>query len=215
MCLNGGNISVGAGKTCTESPLYSGPIPSNGVVYVESVSCPPVYSPFTATYPATSGCGTAFIHGNYSGQLTLATENDIIVDGNLIHSGEGVLGLVANNFVRVYHPFSSDEVSAQTGRGSCNSGSNGAGSIKNLQIDAAILAIDHSFIVDHYDCGAGLGTLTVNGAIAMKYRGPVGTTSGRGYIKSYTYDDRLRYLQPPSFIEPAESDWVVGRLTTD
>jgi Tfp pilus assembly protein PilX len=210
ICLNGQNMTVSAGAVCTESPIYSGPIPSNGVVYVESTSCPTIYSPFTATYPTTSGCGTAYIHGEYSGALTLATENDIVIDGSLIHSGEGVLGLVANNFVRVYHPFA-----AQTGRGKCNSGSNGAGSIKDLRIDAAILAIDHSFIVDHYDCGATLGTLTVNGALAMKYRGPVGTTGNSGYIKSYTYDDRLRYLQPPSFIEPAESDWVIGRETLD
>ena len=216
ICLNGNNLSVGAGKTCTETPLYSGPFPSNGVIYVESSSCSTIYSPFTATYTAPSGCGNAYIRGNYSGQLTLATENDIIVDGNLIHSGEGVLGLVANNFVRVYHPYSSDTTSTQTGRGSCGSnGSNGPGSISNLRIDAAILAIDHSFIVDHYDCGNSLGTLTVNGAIAMKYRGPVGTTNGRGYVKDYNYDDRLRYLQPPHFIEPAESDWVVGRMTIE
>jgi len=215
MCLSGTNVTVSYGKTCTESPAYSGPIPSNGVIYVKSLSCPPEYSPYTAVYRATSECGTAFIHGEYSGQLTVATENDIVVDGNLIHSGEGVLGLVANNFVRVYHPFSTDEVSAQTKRGECGGGTNGPGSIENLRIDAAILAIDHSFIVDHYDCGASLGTLTVNGAIAMKYRGPVGTTNGRGYVKNYTYDDRLRYLQPPSFIQPAESDWVVGRMTIE
>jgi hypothetical protein len=213
ICLNGTSMSVGAGKTCTETPLYSGPIPPNGVVYVKSVACPTVYSPFTVTYPATSGCGTAYIHGNYSGQLTLATENDIIVDGNLIHSGEGVLGLVANNFVRVYHPFSSDETSAQTGRNACNKGVNGPGSVTNLRIDAAILAIDHSFIVDHYDCGNPLGTLTVNGAIAQKYRGPTGTTSGIGYKKDYNYDDRLRFMQPPSFTAPKESDWVIGRQT--
>ena len=210
ICLNGKNIAVGAGKTCTEKSLYSGALPANGVIYVESTSCTTIYSPFTATYPETSGCGNAYIRGEYSGQLTLATENDIIVDGSLVHSGEGVLGLVANNFVRVYHPFST-----QTGRGSCGSGSNGSGSIKDLQIDAAILAIDHSFIVDHYDCGSSLGTLTVNGALAMKYRGPVGTTGGSGYVKDYNYDDRLRYLQPPSFIEPAESDWVVGRETIE
>lgn len=215
ICLSGTTMAVGAGKSCTDSPLYSGPIPSNGVVYVSGTSCPTAYSPFTVTYPEKSGCGTAYIHGEYSGQLTVATENDIVVDGNLIHSGEGVLGLVANNFVRVYHPYSSDLVSTQTGRGKCNSGSNGPGSISNLRIDAAILAIEHSFIVDHYDCGAGLGTLTVNGAIAMKYRGPVGTIGSAGYLKNYTYDDRLRYLQPPSFIEPAESDWVIGRLTLD
>lgn len=210
ICLNGTNMTASYGKTCTENPAYSGPIPANGVIYVENTSCPPGYSPFTATYPDSSGCGNAYIHGNYSGQLTLATANDIIIDGSLIYSGEGVLGLVANNFVRVYHPFST-----QTARNECGNGSNGAGSISNLRIDAAILAIEHSFIVDHYDCGAGLGTLTVNGALAMKYRGPVGTTGGRGYTKNYNYDDRLRYMQPPHFIQPAESDWVVGRMTIE
>lgn len=215
ICLSGQNMTASYGKSCTESPAYSGPIPSNGVVYVESTSCSTIYSPFTATYPASSGCGNAHIHGNYSGQLTVATENDVIIDGDLIHSGEGVLGLIANNFVRVYHPFSSDETSSQTGRGKCNWGSDGSGTPADLRIDAAILAIDHSFIVDHYDCGDDLGTLTVNGALAMKYRGPVGTTGGTGYIKDYNYDDRLRYLQPPHFIEPAESDWVVGRMTIE
>lgn len=221
ICLTGATMSVSHGATCTDPDPegYSGAIPENGVVYVEhNVQCAAVYSPFTVIYPATSTCGNAYIKGSYSGQLTLATENDIIVDGSLIHSDEGVLGLVANNFVRIYHPFSQNEPSTQTGRGDCNGGSNGAGSVKDLQIDAAILAIEHSFIVDHYDCGKTLGTLTVNGAIAQKYRGPVGTggtTSSTGYIKNYTYDDRLRYLQPPHFIEPAESDWVIGRQTLE
>ena len=215
ICLSGKNMTVGAGKTCTETVKYSGPIPSNGIVYVSNGTCSTSYSPFTATYPATSGCGNAYIHGEYSGQLTLATENDIIVDGNLVHSGEGVLGLVANNFVRIYHPFSSAESSAETGHGECHSGTNGTGSLTNLRIDAAILAISHSFIVDHYDCGAELGTLTVNGAIAQKYRGAVGTSGGTGYIKNYNYDDRLRYLEPPSFIEPQQTDWVVGRETVE
>lgn len=220
ICLSGTSLTVSHGASCTDPDPngYSGPIPASGVIYVESIACPGVYSPFTATYPATSECGNAYIHGEYSGQLTLATENDIIIDGSLIHKEEGVLGLVANNFVRVYHPYSSLETSTETGREQCNSGSNGPGSIKDLRIDAAILAIKHSFIVDHYDCGSALGTLTVNGAIAQKYRGPVGTgntSASTGYVKSYTYDDRLRYMQPPSFIEPAESDWVIGRETIE
>ena len=45
-----------------------------------------------------------------------------------------------------------------------------------MRIEAAMLAINHSFIVDNYNCGAKLGTLTVKGAIAQKYRGAVGTT---------------------------------------
>jgi type II secretory pathway pseudopilin PulG len=216
ICLDGTSMTVGAGKTCTDSVQYSGAIPTNGVVYVSSGECNNTYSPFTAIYPYSSGCGNAYIHGEYSGQLTLATENDIIIDGSLVHSGEGVLGLVANNFVRIYHPYSSDLVSTQIAHNECGSnGKNGPGSITNLRIDAAILAINHSFIVDHYDCGSSLGTLTVNGAIAQKYRGAVGTLNGRGYLKSYNYDDRLRYIQPPSFIQPQQTDWVVGRETIE
>ncbi len=93
--------------------------------------------------------------GNYSGRLTIAAENDIIIDGNLVRSGNGMLGLIANNFVRVLHPFSTHDLATS----SCGSGSNGSGSVSNLRIDAAILAIQHSFIVDHYSCGDPLGNL--------------------------------------------------------
>ncbi len=210
ICLSGNNMTASYGKSCTATPLaYSGTFPANGVIYVENVECDPGYSPFTVTYPETSKCGNAYIRGEYSGQLTVAAANDIIIDGHLKHSGEGVLGLVANQFVRVFHPYPSQTAT------SCGSGGHGTGTIESLRIDAAILAIDHSFIVDHYNCGSNLKKLTVNGAIAMKYRGPVGTQAGNGYIKDYNYDDRLRYMQPPSFIQPAESDWVVGRMTIE
>jgi hypothetical protein len=57
------------------------------------------------------------------------------------------------------------------------------------------------FIVDNYDCGSPLGALTVNGAIAQKFRGTVGTHSGpvvaTGYVKDYTYDNRLTVREPP------------------
>ena len=84
-----------------------------------------------------------------------------------------MLGLIANNFVRVYHP-SRPRRPRQLRRRHRRA----AGSQSNLRIDAAILAIQHSFIVDHYDCGAPLGTLTVNGAIGQKFRGAVGTFGG-------------------------------------
>ena len=56
-----------------------------------------------------------------------------------------------------------------------------------------MLAINHSFIVDNYNCGNSLGTLNVKGAIAQKYRGAVGTSGGTGYLKNYEYDERLHY----------------------
>jgi hypothetical protein len=198
------NITLnGTSMTITTSTGTVGPVsfPSNGVVYITNSSCSSTYTPFGTTYPGATGCGNVYVHGSYSGQLTIAAENDIIVDGNLTNSGGGLLGLIANNFVRVYHP--------------CSNGTNGSGALTNPTIDAAILTINHSFIVDNYNCGAQLGTLTVHGAIAQKFRGPVGTfgSANTGYAKNYVYDDRLRYLEPPSFIDPIQSSWVVGRET--
>lgn len=218
ICLSGTSMTVGTGSTCTGK--YSGPIPSNGVVYVANSSCSGAYSPFNATYPTTSGCGNVYVSGNYSGKLTIAAENDIIINGNLIRSGEGMLGLIANNFVRIYHPFcpaasgtpTCTTTTAEESADDCSEGENGAGTLTNPEIDAAILAINHSFIVDHYDCGDSMGTLNIEGAIIQNFRGTVGKGS-HGFLKNYVYDDRLRYLAPPSFIEPVTSNWVIGRET--
>jgi type II secretory pathway pseudopilin PulG len=214
ICLSGNSMTVGNNGTC--SGVYSGSIPANGVVYVESDVCSEAYSPFTAAYPATSGCGNAYIHGEYTGQLTVAAENDIVIDGDLVRDNEsGVLGLIANNFVRIYHGHSGQVINPTTFDPECKSGTESG--LGDVAIDAAILAINHSFIVDHYDCGTSQGTLTVRGAIAQKFRGAVGTTGGNtGYLKSYNYDDRLRFLTPPSFIKPEQSvDWTIGRETIE
>jgi Tfp pilus assembly protein PilX len=220
--LSGNSMTITNGGA-TNGPI---PVPSSGVVYVQNgAGCTSSYSPFTATYPATSGCGNAVVQGTggYSSHLTIAAENDVIINDDIVRSGNGLLGLVANNFVRVKHPVcpsnnlgcSNGTITSQTDAGDCNGGVNGTGSNSNLVIDAAILAIDHSFIVDHYDCGSSLGELEVNGAIAQKFRGPVGTTGGTGYLKDYNYDDRLRYLEPPHFFDPVEAAWKVQRETLD
>jgi type II secretory pathway pseudopilin PulG len=221
ICLSGTSMTVGnkEGK-CTG--LYSGSIPTNGVIYVSNGTCTEEpYSPFEATYPETSGCGNVYVKGeNYSGQLTIAAQNDIIINGDLTRASgsSGMLGLIANNFVRIYHPYCKSGVTTcttsmgETEREDCN-GQNSSDSVKDLEIDAAILAIEHSFIVDHYDCGRTLGTLNVEGALAQKFRGPVALGSSTGYVKNYVYDDRLHYQEPPFFIDPKPSNWVIGRET--
>ena len=100
--------------------------------------------------------------------------------------------------MRVYHPCTSDTNSPV---------------MDDVRIDAAILSLLHSFTVDNYDCGNKLETLIVNGAIAQKYRGAVGTSgsAARGFIKDYNYDDRLRYRSPPYFLEPIAASWHVIR----
>jgi hypothetical protein len=144
--------------------------------------------------------------------VTLASEGDILVRPDLDttgpasgkglrRSGDVMMGLIANNFIRIYHPVNSYP---------CNSGTgNATGYTTNVQIDAAILSLNHSFWVDNYACGARLGNLIVNGAIAQNFRGPVGTVGATGYTKVYTYDDRLRYRSPPYFLDPIESRWAV------
>jgi hypothetical protein len=212
--LNGTSMTVTTG---TGSPATV-PFPASGVVYVSSAncastpSCSSSYSPFTATYPSSSDCGTVRVSGTYSGQLTIAADNDVVIWDDITRTGDGLLGLIANNFVRVRHPFSDTN---DTVRGQCDGGSNLSGTQTNLRIDAAIMAIQHSFIVDHYDCGATLGELEVNGAISQKFRGAVGTTRPTGYIKDYNYDDRLRYQEPPNFLDPVLPSWHVQRETLD
>ncbi len=63
---------------------------------------------------------------------------------------------------------------------------------------------------------AALGTLSVNGSIVQKFRGPVGTggTYATGYQKSYTYDDRLGVLAPPYLFDLLSAAWHAARETT-
>jgi hypothetical protein len=195
-------------KKFFDNNFHSMPLPPKGVVYVEN---DPLQGGCTAGYDRdndyssqSAGCGDIWIKGNYSADMTIAADNDIVVNGHLDRNNEGLLlGLIANNFVRVYHPVSSD----------CDD--NATGWIQNLRIQAAILALNHSFIVDNWRCGDPAGDLSVDGAIAQKFRGPVGTGSGggisTGYRKDYEYNDRLRYREPPYFLDPVQAAWRVAR----
>jgi hypothetical protein len=120
---------------------------------------------------------------------------------------------VSNNFIRVYHPVTNLTANGSGGFDCDNNG----GPAPNVTIDAAILSLAHSFIVDNYFCGATIGTLTVTGAIAQKFRGPVGTSSNgtptSGFVKSYGYDDRLRFRSPPKFVDPVAAGWQVQLYT--
>jgi hypothetical protein len=216
-----GNMTVwnASASGCGGSSGCSKSVPTNGVIYVKNNTgnCGTVQPPSNANYAEGASCGNLYVSGTYSSSMTLAAANDIIiapydavplsavtsynrVDGgtgnaDLIGTGNSVMGLVANNFVRVFHPCS-PEVSPL---------------MRNVRIDAAILSLAHSFTVDNHDCGSQLQQLTVNGAIAQKYRGPVGTSGGTGFIKNYNYDDRLRYRSPPYFLEPIAASWHVIR----
>lgn len=191
--------------------------PKNGLIYVqasEKGGCSYKYenanSDTAKEVEEEIGCGNVYVSGTYGSSLTVAGENDVIVNGSLVPTsiegklgnaptGTAVLGLIATNYVRVYHP--------------CVNKINGAGTLENPWIYAAILSTSHSFIVDNFACGAELGKLHEDGAIAQNYRGPVGTGGGTGYIKDYKYDDRLATDEPPYFLSPLKAGWKVIRET--
>jgi hypothetical protein len=204
--LNGSTLLVKNAQKFPDNQFHTMNLPPNGVVYVKSTggSCSGYVRDQTYTNEQVA-CGNAWVKGQYGGDLTIAAGNDIIINGDIERVSDSLLlGLVANNFVRVYHPvnwFSGD----------C--GNNATGALTDPVIQAAILSLKHSFIVDNWACGDRLGNLTVDGAIAQYYRGPVGTSGGTGYLKNYKYNDRLRYREPPYFLDPVQSAWRIARQT--
>lgn len=189
-------------------------LPANGVIYVQKgTGCTTTVPPTQANYSEAAGCAKLYVSGEYTGDLTLVSADDIIVkpnvaatgtalpDAMLKPNGDYVMGLIAENYVRVYH---------RTNPSDC---SKNVEAMNIATIHAAILSLQHSFIVDNYGCGQPLGDLNVKGAIAQRYRGPVGTgnatTNSTGYLKNYEYDDRLRYRTPPFFLDPVKVTWKV------
>jgi hypothetical protein len=195
---------------------------ANPIIYVTNGICSSTYSPYfmgTTNYTAATACGNIHVSGTYSSSVTIAAANDIIVNGSVTTnlSGSAVMGMVANNFIRVMHAVNVSSAQDQGQGGTCDNVS--AYTLPNLRIDAALLALNHSFIVDNYNCGQPItGSLTVNGAIAQLFRGTVGTTSGgssvTGYLKNYTYDDRLAVQMPPYLFDIALASWRVVRETS-
>ena len=157
-------------------------------------------------YNSPIGCADVYVKGSYGASLTIASEKDIIINGNVTNSGDTLLALIADQFIRIYHPINNLDVNDDD----CD---NATGSLNNPTIVASLFALNHSFMVDNYFCGNALGTLTVTGSIVQKYRGPVGTggSSGAstGYIKAYAYDDRFHFREPPAVVDPIQSSWKV------
>ncbi len=102
-----------------------------------------------------------FVKGDLKGQVTVAAENFVYATGDIKYEDDSrdMLGLVGNNAVLVWNPMntSNDNMLTDSSR----------------RIDAAILSVAHTFQVQNYDRGGNRGTLTINGAIAQKFRGIV------------------------------------------
>jgi hypothetical protein len=77
----------------------------------------------------------------------------------------------------------------------------------NRWVYASIQTLQHSFFVSSYSRGTDLGSLSVRGSIAQRYRGAVATSGSTGYDKDYSYDTRLRFQSPPYFPQWTNASW--------
>ncbi len=227
-------------------------IPADGVVYVEGCQGSYIttsggttycngqnYTPLSAAgETGTTGdtVGDAIVQGSVNSPMTIGTDNNIIIDGNICYTDNvsggtctgtpaaphtDVLGLVADNFVEINHPVVSNGHGGFNNASTCSS-TLGAGTptcdLSNPYIDAVILSLTDSFLVNNYTSGSALGTLNIYGTVDEDWRGPVGTFNGggtiqTGYNKNYVYDPRLVYLSPPYYLNPGTSQWGFASFT--
>jgi hypothetical protein len=242
--LKEGTMEVKNGGVTKPSVAY----PANGVIAVENgtAGCTVEYEPFFPNYETDTECGDVYVSGKYTKSLTIIAQNDVIINGNITTTGgEGgleptgasVLGLIADKYVRLYHPVGggcesgvgggcqTTESPAGSAEYTCNQENATAttdtatkelgGALSNPVIDAAILSTENSWGVDNFACGKSLGTIKIWGSIAEDWRGRVTCcASGGDYLKSYKWDTRLENDQPPDFLAPGiKSSWKIERET--
>jgi hypothetical protein len=228
-----------AGNTSVCMPSSSGgsvALPNNEVVFVENclsgdASCTAggAYNPMSGdgeTGASGPTYGDAIVSGTLTGPLTIGAQNNDIIDGNLCYSSAAscaslpaasatdVLGLIAYNYVEINHPLSGGNNAKICGTGGAPAAP--GCDETNWTVNAVILALNHSFLVNNYSSGAALGTITLNGTVSQNWRGPVGQSSGgspiHGYTKNYVYDSRLRYFSPPYYLSPGTASWGIASI---
>ncbi len=194
----------GTNPTATANGVATVNLPPNGLIYDENPSgC-----------ASTTCYANAYVSGAVNGQVTVGSQTDITLTGNLTDAdsmaGNDMIGLSAGDDIVL-----PDSKTYQLG-----SQSRTLSAVCNLTIDAAMVALTDSLFLpgwssDSSGCASpttALGTLNINGSIAQEYRGPVGAHSGGtlvdGYGKDYTYDSRLKFQQPPYFTSPTLPNWV-------
>ena len=156
-------------------------------------------SPSTMTngvvYVATSGSskGDLTIAGTLDGRLTLVADGNINITNHIRYAvnptnapSNDALGLISRKDIIV--------------KANCP---------KDLDIYAHLIAegglttsaSDGMFTVENYDTrsSSACGALNVFGGIVQNYRGPVGTTGGKGYSKNYMFDTRFATNPPPHY----------------
>jgi hypothetical protein len=189
---------------------------ANNVIVTGQLTYTDCQSGFTSQNNCTYNDGTGAVNDS----LGLIASNDVVVNRPVCPpgrtrsnpyctSGKGLLKRCAT------------EVSTPTWTtwedALCNSAT--SDSTSALVIDAALLALSHSFTVANWTNGGATGRLIVYGAMDQYWRGPVGTFSGTtvrsGFSKHYLWDSRLQYVSIPAYLSPNLPSWGLVSSTVD
>jgi len=141
--------------------------------------------------------GTLTISGTLSGRLTAGAERNVFIPNNVVYNDDPRENPVSNDTLGII---------AEQNIILDDNGPN------NLEINASVMALNTSFMLENYASAPAKGTLTVYGGIIQDERGPVGTFSGfdgsklSGYDKNYSWDARLLASPPPFF--PTTGDYL-------
>ena len=144
-------VQAGTGTACVGYPLQlpaSGPTPARTEAKLGAVP------------DHTCSRGTAYVSGRVQGRTTVGTDSDIVITGDLTYrsgtNGSDVIGLVANNYVWVYHPVSDGGSSSCSPQPVCRGVNMLTAAQEVHHVQAAILSLRHSFLVQSYEYGAPL-----------------------------------------------------------
>ncbi len=155
--------------------------------------------------------GNVGLSGTINGRITLYANGSIILLDDLRYANDPVkgvcrdiLGMIADKDIVVA------DNSLNTPQLITGSNYNALDDTQDFTIHGVMMALGTSFRVENYNggptnvngCGAttnGRGCINLSGGIIQQARGAVGTSSGSGFAKRYTYDKCAVVNPPPYF----------------
>ena len=155
--------------------------------------------------------GNVGLSGTLNGRITLYANGSIILLDDLRYANDPVkgvcrdiLGMIADKDIVIA------DNSLNTPQYITSSTYNALDDTQDFTIHGVMMALGSSFRVENYSggptnvngCGGvanGRGCIYLSGGIIQQARGPVGTSSGSGFAKRYSYDKCAIVNPPPYF----------------
>jgi len=155
------------------------------------------------------------VSGTLRGQITLYAKGSIVLLDDMRYANDPVkgvcldiLGLISDRDIVIADNALNTPPAVTAGKK--NSKYYSLDDTKDFYLHGVLMALGTAFRVEDYDQGPtdvndcsgvdnGRGCIYLAGGIIQKERGPVGTSSGTGYSKRYSYDHCAVVTPPPYF----------------